>query len=706
MSVRRLIGREAELSALQSLIDHGGCAAVVGPPGIGKSALAQAWLEGRAGAGQATVIVGLAEATTADLDDRIASAAIPRGAALVLDDADRVSAAAGAAAARLAATGVQVVVTGRRAPGPAGVELGPLALDHAADRPSAAAAMFTALAGAAHGADPAAIEDLVARLEGVPLAIALAAARADVLPPADLAARLDEPFAVLRRPGEPRTHSLAGAIGWSWAALEPWVQRALAQLTVFATAFEVGAAEDIVAVGPDGSLLDALGVLRADALLQPEPGRPGVFRMLAMIRAFARLRGEPTMIANAVARHAAHFARLGRAQGDRYEATGDPGARAWLERALPELDLAAHHAVGAEAALAADLVRAQARPSPARIAHLDRAAAAASDDPVLLARVLDARAGAHLALGVFDRSVADRRRALTLIDDRDDALATRLHLGLGFAALAAGDLASGQAALTDAQAAAERAGDRTSLGRIGAARGLHAMLVDDHAAARAAYERALTVHREVGDRVGEASSAAALAALLHEAGDLAEAEPLYARALALLRALGAERQAIVCLANLALLDEERDRRDDALARMAEARAQAAASGNRRVEGVIAGHQGRTLLAAGELADAEAALADAAELLRDTLDPAAIAPCAAFHAAVLAARDQLALAAVELERAAAAAIASPRHAPLVAATRVLVELERARLRAEPMQGAAIARAALPELASRRPRRSCA
>ncbi|MCE9579347.1 MAG: hypothetical protein K8W52_39855, partial [Deltaproteobacteria bacterium] len=480
--MRGWFGRDAELAALTELCERARVAAVVGPPGIGKSALAHAWLAARADLGLDTAIVALADATAEDLEARIAAAGAP--AAIVLDDADRVAAQAVAIGARLAAAGARVVVTARRLPAiEHRLELGPLALAHAAEQRSPAAAMFAALADS----DDPAIEDLVARLEGVPLAIALAAARASVLPPAELAARLDEPFAVLRRPGEPRTNSLAGAIAWSWTALEPWVQRALAQLAVFAGAFEVATAEAIVAVGPDGSLLDALGVLREHALVQP--AWPGAFRMLAMIRAYARDRGEPTMVANAVARHAAWMASRGRQHGDRYAATGDPEARAWLARALPDLDLAAQGAGAAaiEAALAADRLRAQAQPSPARVAQLDRAVGLAerTGDAALCARALDARAGAHLALGGFAPSIADRQRALALVGDGDDALAARLHLGLALAALATGELDGAHAALTAGLAAADRAGDRTARGRLGAALALHATLREDHAGARA-----------------------------------------------------------------------------------------------------------------------------------------------------------------------------------------------------------------------------
>ena len=107
-------------------------------------------------------------------------------------------------------------------------------------------------AGASLGEDPqtrTAITRIVTALDGLPLAIELAAARAVLLSPTQLLERLSERFELLRggrRGDTDRQSSLVGLIDWSWDLLEPWEQAALAQLSVFRDGFFMEAAEAVL----------------------------------------------------------------------------------------------------------------------------------------------------------------------------------------------------------------------------------------------------------------------------------------------------------------------------------------------------------------------------------------------------------------------------------------------------------------------------
>ena len=132
------------------------------------------------------------------------------------------------------------------------------------------------------------------RLDGIPLAIELAAARLRVMPAAELEARLDERFALLTggsRAALPRQQTLRAMVDWSWELLRPAERAVLARLSVFAGGFGLAAAE-AVAAGPDvpaGEVLGHLGALVDKSLVQfGDTGTgPGRYRLLETIRQYA-----------------------------------------------------------------------------------------------------------------------------------------------------------------------------------------------------------------------------------------------------------------------------------------------------------------------------------------------------------------------------------------------------------------------------------
>ncbi len=161
------------------------------------------------------------------------------------------------------------------------------------------------------------LEEIVRRLDGLPLAIELAAARVESLGLDALLARLDQPLDLLSRPSRGdrnKQDTLRGAIAWSWNLLSAEERSALAQCAVFRGGFSVAAAEAVIQT--EGNALDRLELLREQSLLSSEavPGLLGErrFSFLESIRAFAEEQLEAGPQAQAARdRHRDFFLRLG-----------------------------------------------------------------------------------------------------------------------------------------------------------------------------------------------------------------------------------------------------------------------------------------------------------------------------------------------------------------------------------------------------------
>jgi predicted ATPase/DNA-binding CsgD family transcriptional regulator/DNA-binding XRE family transcriptional regulator len=162
--------------------------------------------------------------------------------------------------------------------------------------------------------DEAVVRQLCRRLDHLPLAIELAAARVGVLAPGEILPRLENRFALLTRQagrgGSPRHQTLRATVDWSYELLEPAEQQLFRRLAVFAGRFDLAAANAMG--GPD--TLDVLGRLVDKSLVLAEPTQRATrYRLLVTLRSYAweRLReaGEAELAAG---RHVDHF--LGRAE--------------------------------------------------------------------------------------------------------------------------------------------------------------------------------------------------------------------------------------------------------------------------------------------------------------------------------------------------------------------------------------------------------
>src|SRR5580704_8977813 len=380
-----LLGREQETAAVEELVTGEAVRLVTltGPGGVGKSRLmVEAVRQLGPGFADGARFVALASVSVTDLVAAAIAAGLglntsagrlitdlesylrPRRLLLALDNFEQVIGAAPLLAGLLgAASGLVVLVTSRavlrlsgehefavppRPVPPAGAAPDPEQL-----RRYASVGLFTERAHAAApdfeltGGNAAAVAEICRRLDGLPLAIELAAARVRLLPPQALASRLDERFSLLTggaRDLPERQRTLRNTLGWSFGLLSAGEQALFAWLGVFAGSFSLPAAEAVGAGSPQegqagrpGQVMDTLGALVDSSLVRPQArrGEPR-FSLLETIREYAleRLREGGDWV-QAHDRHAAYFLAL--AEPAAAELAG-PGQLAWLDRLETEHD--------------------------------------------------------------------------------------------------------------------------------------------------------------------------------------------------------------------------------------------------------------------------------------------------------------------------------------------------------------------------------
>ena len=186
----------------------------------------------------------------------------------------------------------------------------------------------------------AAVAQLCRRLDGIPLAIELAAARVRTLSPQELVARLDQRFKLLTRGSRAaleRHQTLRNTIDWSYDLLGPRERAALNRLSVFAGSYDLGAAEAVLADSAlePADVADMLSDLADKSLVLVEQDASGgsCYRLLDTIRQYAQERLEDSGDAPAVRRlHAHHYVERAKAAGPRLRSRDQIGCAEELAR--------------------------------------------------------------------------------------------------------------------------------------------------------------------------------------------------------------------------------------------------------------------------------------------------------------------------------------------------------------------------------------
>jgi predicted ATPase/class 3 adenylate cyclase/Tfp pilus assembly protein PilF len=473
--------------------------------------------------------------------------------------------------------------------------------------------------------DTAAIAPLVRLLDGLPLAIELAAARVRVMPPRTLLVRMKERFKLLSTMGGRvvRQATLRAVFDWSWDLLSLPERAALAQLSVFEGGFALEAVEAVLDLSPYADApwpMDALQSLVQKSLVRPVADAR--FDLLVSVKEYAaehlgtELRYEGSGAAarlEAEARHGSYFARLeeraatanGCVELDnlvaacrRAVARGDAetAARA-LELAWQGLKLRGPFRTAVELASIVDRIE------PARAVVAARVNVVAGEALQYCGKISDAKGRLEAALESA-RAVGDR------------TCECRALAQLGPLALQEGSVDAMRACLEAARAHADTLGERKLQGNTHNGLGQLNAIIGRPGEAREHYEQALLLAREARDRRLEGAVLANLAILYGSTGLPDKARSHAEAALVLARELGDRRVESNTLCNLGLLQFGEGRLAEAEDSLQSALIMARDMGHAHLEVVVLCNLGMVHERANDLAAAQSDLENALTTARE------------------------------------------------------------------------------------------
>jgi non-specific serine/threonine protein kinase len=451
------------------------------------------------------------------------------------------------------------------------------------------------------------VAEICVRLDGIPLALELAAARVAVLPVEQILRLLAERFRLLTSGDRdlPRHQTLRAMLDWSYDLLDDTERKLFARLSVFAGGWTLEAASQVCNGEPitkDDLVYVLIGLIEQSLIVAEEDGDR--YRMLETVREYASDRllqggeGEPWRD-----RHLAHFLALAEEAEPKLNGAEQ---RNWLERLEREHDnlrAALTWATDADAVsglrLASAcwrfwLVRGYAReglgwlsamlaaaPNRQPTAHRARALASAAtmaratsdlskartlyEEALSLNRELALQRGVAAALGNlgmvsydqgdYPAAVARHKESLAIWRELgDQAGIGRTLLALGNAVYAQGDEVAAESLYEESLAIERELGDQRSIGVALNNLGMVADHRHDYSAARSLHEQALAIRRELGDRGGIAGSLTNLGTVAFEQGDYPSSRALLTESLAMRRDLVDRRgmaESLEALAGLA-----------------------------------------------------------------------------------------------------------------------------------------------------------
>ncbi|MEM7244450.1 MAG: protein kinase [Acidobacteriota bacterium] len=580
------IGRATELAALVERTSTPGLLTVLGPGGTGKTRLVLHHArrfqnisrfcdlsEARSIEGIASVVATALGVSLKGDDpiEQLGHAIAGRGRCLIiLDNFEQVAAHAAATLGRWLeqAGDATFIVTSRvllDLPGEEVLDVPPL------DVKGAGVELFESRAHAKKASfvvtdeNRAQVEEVVRLVDGLPLAIELAAARVRVLTPAQLVERMKDRFRLLAGGTgvRERQATMRAAIDWSWQLLTSWERAALAQASVFEAGFTLEAAEAVLDLGAWADApwpLDAVQVLVDKSLLRtwtPEGTDEPRFGAYASIQEYAaeKLRTDDALDAGASGSDAEHAAFV--RHGEHFAGLG-------LQEALESLDR--HGGVTRRRALGLEL-----------------------DNLVSACRRAVTRGDGTTAVPTLQAAWA--------------VLEARGPFGLG------SELARSVLALPD-PSPLDRARVSFILGRA-------SKLLGQVEETGACYEAAIALAREAGDRASAGNFLNGLGILHHDQGRMDEARACYDEALPLSRELGDRNLESNVLGNLGVFHGSQGRMDEALTCSESALAIVRELGNRMREGSWLGNVGHLHLIAGRTAQARECLEQGLALSRET-----------------------------------------------------------------------------------------
>ncbi len=488
------------------------------------------------------------------------------------------------------------------------------------------------------GHDPAVLGTLVRQLDGIPLAIELAAARARVFPPSELVSRLRERFELLAhhpRETEGRHATLQSAIDWSWNMITVHEQVALAECSVFRGGFTMEAAERVLSAGPGDAppIVDRVAALRDKSLLHVTEG--GRLSLYLSIREYAskKLEDMGTRADEARWRHVRHYAATSHVFSEARTFHGlepDAALRSQLTADKENLALALalvrarplasgeEIAALAELGIAATLVHAAPGVAcsdalGAALGALD-ALESTPEARDLVTRILGTRQSLFNSMGRFEESRADLSRLLAMTDlspgmralglvmqgiqlrfqssyraaweshvhaERElEPLALPRMKAMNWACMGRlqcdfGDTQRGRAFNELARSICEENGDRWMEGLVLGNLAQLEQELQNFGLAAHHYEGALQRFRETSEPHYVAVYSEAYGDLCHECGKVDEARQLYARAATFLRGWHAHRNTVMLYAAWGALEARHGTMADAEAHFERARRSAA-----------------------------------------------------------------------------------------------------------------------------------